>query len=319
MILTRTPYRISFFGGGTDYPEWFRKEEGAVLSASINRYCYVSGRIYPPFFQDRHRVVWSLIETVNSIDEILHPAVKAGLRFLGFDDKSGIEIHHQGDLPARAGMGSSAAFAVGLLKCLLALQEKEIDAYTLAARAIELEQSVMKDVVGCQDQIAVSFGGINLIRFKTSGEWSVERLALKRERVRQLERNLLLVYLGTSRLSSELSSKTIASFEAKRDDLRAMLSLVAEGRKLLEGESELNHFGELLHETWMRKRSLAPGITSDEVDAVYEAARANGAIGGKLLGAGNTGFMLFYVPDEHQESLKLKRPPSMSATLCGSR
>ena len=161
MIISKTPYRISFFGGGTDYPEWYRKEGGAVLSTTIDKYCYLSCRYLPPFFNIKHRVVWSHIETVSSISEILHPAVREGLRFLGFDDSVGLEIHHQGDLPARSGIGSSSSFTVGLIKALTALRGQMISKYDLARSAIELKQNVLKENVGSQDQVAAAYGGFD--------------------------------------------------------------------------------------------------------------------------------------------------------------
>src|ERR1044071_562180 len=169
MIISRTPYRVSFFGGGTDYPAWYLKEGGAVLSTTIDKYCYISARVLPPFFSERHRIVWSHIETVGSISEILHPAVREGLRFLGFANSTGIEIHHQGDLPARSGIGSSSTFAVGLIRALMALKGEKPDKHALALKALELEQKVLKESVGSQDQIAAAFGGLNIIHFTTNG------------------------------------------------------------------------------------------------------------------------------------------------------
>src|SRR3954463_10727718 len=165
MIISRTPYRISFFGGGTDYPAWYLKEGGAVLSTTIDKYCYITARYLPPFFSERHRIVWSHIETVSSVSEILHPAVREGLRFLGFTNASGVEIHHQGDLPARSGIGSSSTFAVGLINALTALQERKMNKHDLALKALELEQQVLKENVGSQDQVAAAYGGLNIIHF----------------------------------------------------------------------------------------------------------------------------------------------------------
>ncbi|MBZ0257226.1 kinase, partial [bacterium] len=174
MIITKTPFRMSFFGGGTDYPSWYRKEGGAVLSTTIDKYCYLSCRVLPPFFNLKHRVVWSHIETVNSINEILHPAIKAGLEYMNFDDSVGLEIHYQGDLPARAGMGSSSSFAVGLIKALKAMRGELIGKHELALKAIHLEQHVLKDNVGSQDQVATAYGGLNVIYFNPNEEISVE-------------------------------------------------------------------------------------------------------------------------------------------------
>src|SRR3989338_3059270 len=177
MIISKTPYRISFFGGGTDYPQWYLQEGGAVLSTTINRYCYISCRFFPPFFAVKHRIVWSHIETVSSISEILHPAVRAGLRFLGFDDSVGLEIHHQGDLPARSGVGSSSSFAVGLIHALMTLKGEKAGKHELAVKAMELEQKVLEETVGSQDQVAAAYGGMNVIKFFQDGSIKVEPLA----------------------------------------------------------------------------------------------------------------------------------------------
>ena len=196
MIVSRTPYRMSFFGGGTDYPQWYLKEGGAVLSTTIDKYCYISCRYLPPFFNIKHRVVWSHIETVNTISEILHPAVREGLRYLEFDDSVGLEIHHQGDLPARSGIGSSSSFSVGLIHALTALQGQTIEKHEIALRAIELEQDRLKEHVGSQDQMAAAHGGLNVIRFDRSGDIQVEPVAAPSSRVQELQSRLVLLYAG---------------------------------------------------------------------------------------------------------------------------
>lgn len=304
MIISRTPFRISFFGGGTDYPDWYLKEGGAVLSTSIDKYCYLTCRYYPPFFSNKHRVIWSHIEVISTISEILHPAVREGLRFLDFDDSLGIEIHHQGDLPARTGMGSSSAFAVGLIKALMALRGQMIGKHELALKAIELEQVALKDVVGSQDQIATAYGGLNVIHFGRSGDIQVEPVTIPRSRIVELESKLMLFYTGTSRFSSEIASKVIANLDKKQDVLRQMRQMVDEAASILNSQDSFDGFGKLLHEAWMLKRDLSPGVTSSQVDSIYEAAINSGALGGKLLGAGGAGFMVFYVPIEKQKSVK---------------
>jgi D-glycero-alpha-D-manno-heptose-7-phosphate kinase len=304
LIISKTPYRISFFGGGTDYPAWYREEGGAVLSTAIDKYCYISCRVLPPFFNIRHRIVWSHIETVSSVAEILHPAVREGMRFLGFDDRVGLEIHHQGDLPARAGMGSSSSFAVGLIKALVALRGETIDKRELALKAIELEQDVLKDSVGSQDQVVAAYGGLNVIRFSQDGDIRVEPVAVPDSRKVELESRLMLFYLGTSRLSSEIASKVIESFAKKQAVLRRMHRMVDEALSILVHQSSLDDFGRLLHETWMLKRDLSSVVSNPLVDQVYEAAIKHGALGGKLLGAGGTGFMAFYVPPDAQPSVR---------------
>jgi D-glycero-alpha-D-manno-heptose-7-phosphate kinase len=287
---------VSFFGGGTDYPAWYLREGGAVLSTTIDKYCYISCRYLPPFFNIKHRVVWSHIETVSSIAEILHPAVREGLRFLGFDDSRGLEIHHQGDLPARTGMGSSSAFTVGLIKALSVLSGQHLSKHALALKAIELEQHVLKENVGSQDQVAAAHGGLNIVRFNRDGGIDVAPVPVLPERVAELESRLLLVYLGTTRLASAVAADVIANVRANAARLAAMHGMVAEAASILTGGGSLDDFGRLLHEGWRLKRELSPGVATAAVDQVYEAALTHGALGGKLLGAGGSGFLLFYVP-----------------------
>lgn len=304
MITTRTPYRISFFGGGTDYPAWYLKEGGAVLSTTIDKYCYISARYLPPFFAERHRIVWSHIETVTSISEILHPAVREGLHYLGFDDSRGVEIHHQGDLPARTGIGSSSSFSVGLIRALTALRGQMIGKHELALKSIELEQNVLKENVGSQDQVAAAYGGLNLIRFLQNGSIQVEPVTTVPERIQQLQNHLMLLHTGSSRMGGEIAASVIAKMRDKSNELRQMRRMVDQALDILTGAGSLTAFGELLHQTWQIKRGLADGVTNSDVDGIYKIARDNGAIGGKLLGAGARGFMLFFVPPDKQAVVK---------------
>lgn len=303
MIITRTPYRVSFFGGGTDYPAWYLKEGGAVLSTSIDKYCYISARYLPPFFDIRHRIVWSHIETVSSTNEILHPAVREGLKMLGFDDTDGLEIHHQGDLPARTGIGSSSTFSVGLIRALAALRGRTIGKHELALKALELEQEILKENVGSQDQVAAAYGGLNFIQFHQNGEIQVDPVTISPARAQELEKHMLLLFTGSTRLGGEVAAGVIAKLREKSSELRHMRALVDRAVQTLAGAGSLIPFGELLHETWMLKRGLAKGVTSSEVDAIYQFARDHGAVGGKLLGAGSKGFMLLFVPPEKHLSL----------------
>ena len=304
MIISRTPFRVSFFGGGTDYPEWYLNEEGAVLSTAIDQYCYLTCRVLPPFFGIKHRVVWSHIEAVTSIAEILHPVVREGLRYLGFDDSIGLEIHHQGDLPARGGTGSSSSFSVGLINALMALKGKNIKPRDLAFKAIGLERDVLGECVGSQDQVAAAYGGLNVIRFSKDKGFTVEPLELPQNRLRELESHLILLYTGESRLASEIASKVTANLQYRVPALRRMHQMVDEGTAILRGDGNLQAFGELLHEGWMLKRSLADGVTTSKIDRVYDSARAGGAIGGKIMGAGGAGFMLLFVPPERQSDVR---------------
>lgn len=303
MAISRTPYRISFFGGGTDYPDWYRTHGGAVLSMAINKYCYISGRHLPPFFGVRHRIVWSHIETVGSISEILHPAVRAGLEVIGFDDDEGVELHHQGDLPARSGIGSSSAFAVGLINVLNAMQGKNVGKEELALAAIDLEQNKLKETVGCQDQIASAHGGLNIIRFNTDGSYAVEPVELSAERQAAFEQHLMVFYTGTSRLSSALAKQLVDNFALKAKTLQRMQGMVPEAVELLRS-GDINAFGRMLHETWTLKRALTASVSTTTIDRIYDDALRAGALGGKLLGAGGAGFMVFIVPPENQRRVR---------------
>jgi D-glycero-alpha-D-manno-heptose-7-phosphate kinase len=303
LVISRTPFRISFFGGGTDYPAWYRKEGGAVLSASIDKYCYITCRFLPPFFPSSYRVVWKHIETVSSISEILHPAVRGALRMLGFDKERGVEILYQGDLPSQTGMGSSSAFAVGLINVLSALKGDHFGADELYAKAIELEQNWLKENVGSQDQVATAVGGLNIIRFSKSGAIAVEPLGLDPERCAALTRRLVLFYTGQSRLGGELASSLIAGMDRHAEQLHRMHHMVFEAAAILRSDRNLDEFGRLLNEAWQLKRALAEGITNPEIDSIYRRAIAAGAVGGKLLGAGSSGFMLFYVPEERRSAV----------------
>jgi len=295
---------MSFFGGGTDYPAWYLKEGGSVISATINKYCYITCRRLPPFFGIKHRIVWSHIELANSHSEILHPAVREGLRYLEFDPNEGLELHHQGDLPARSGIGSSSSFSVGMIHALMGYRGKMISKKELALKAIHLEQNVLKECVGCQDQLAVAYGGINRFNFFQNGDIQRHPVVIVEDKRNALEGNLLLFYLGTNRLGSELASRMVANMSTKSAVLHRMQEMVEEANRILQNGKSLDCFGELLHEAWTLKQSLAQGITTPEVQATYETARAHGAIGGKLMGAGGTGFMYFYVPLEKQDAVR---------------
>jgi D-glycero-alpha-D-manno-heptose-7-phosphate kinase len=303
MIISRTPFRISFFGGGTDYPDWTDHEDGAVLSTAIDKYCYISCRYYPPFFNVKHRIVWSKVELPLYREEIVHPAVREGMKYLGFDDSVGLEIHHQGDLPARAGMGSSSSFAVGLIKALQALRGQIVGKQRLAEMAIELEQKVLNEKVGAQDQVAAAYGGFNVIRFRKQGRFLVEPVTIPKSRLNELESHLLLFYTGTDRLASEVASHVVANLQAKAASLRTMRAMVDEGVDILSGSRSLDDFGRLLHESWLLKRSISSAVSNTTIDGVYDLAIKHGALGGKLLGAGAAGFMVFYVPLEKKAAV----------------
>ena len=303
MVISRTPFRLSFFGGGTDYPGWFRKEPGCVLSTTINKYCYISARYLPPWFGIKHRIVWSHIETVNSQSDILHPAIREVLPYLGFDDSKGLEIHHQGDLPARSGIGSSSAFSSGLIHALTALKGESISKPNLAARTIEFEQQVLKESVGCQDQAASTYGGLNRYNFLPTGEVECQPVLVPQSSIEALEERIMMFYLGTNRAGEQYARKTVANIDARTEILRAMRDMVPEAISILHKPERLDEFGKLLHEAWQLKKSLAEGISNPMIDRVYEAARKAGALGGKLMGAGGTGFIYFYVPPEARQAV----------------
>ncbi len=302
MIITRTPFRISFFGGGTDYPQWFKNYGGAIISTSINKYCYLNCRRLPPFFGYRNRIVWSQIETVNDINEIMHPAVREALKIMHVD---GIEIHHNGDLPSRAGLGSSSSFAVGLIHALNQLTGGKSTKKNLALSAIHLEQQILSENVGIQDQIAAAFGGLNKIEIKVDGSFKVSPIKITIKRKQLLESSLLMFYTGISRNASDIAAEQIKQIPNKVDELRRIQSLTYEAIDILESNKSLDEFGYLLHEAWTIKRSLSNLISPKFIDEIYGSALKAGALGGKLLGAGGGGFMLFYVsPDRQKDVLK---------------
>lgn len=293
MVISRTPYRISFFGGGSDYPEWSREHGGAVLSTAIDKYCYLTCRYLPPFFEHRFRVLYSIIETCQRADEIQHPAVRGALQELGIT--RGLEIHHDGDLPARSGMGSSSAFAVGVLHALHALASRMRSKEQLAMEAIRLEQEILKETVGSQDQIASAYGGFNVIRFQKNGTFSVQPVLLPEVRMTALKHHLMLFFTGVSRTSSDVAATFVGTLNQKEESIRRFMSMVDEGLDILL-RGEIEDFGHLLGEAWKIKRSLSASVSTEAVNEAYELALNAGALGGKLLGAGGGGFLLVFAP-----------------------
>ncbi len=304
MVISRTPFRISFFGGGTDYPAWYRQHGGSVLAATINKYCYLTCRYLPPFFEHRIRVVYSKIEDCRTVDEIAHPAVRAILHHLSFN--RGLEIHHDGDLPGRSGMGSSSAFTVGLLHALCALRGQIISKHLLARESIHIEQDILQETVGSQDQVCAAYGGFNQINFQTSGEVTVHPVTLAPARLRELNRHLMLFYTGIKRTAANVASSYVEGIEARLPQLKKMAELLAQSVQILNSDGDLSEWGALLHESWEAKRSLSDKVSNSQVDACYNSARAVGAIGGKLLGAGGGGFLLLFVPPERQSEVRQK-------------
>ena len=297
MIISRTPFRVSFFGGGTDYPDWFHEHGGAVLATTIDKYCYISVRELPPFFNHRFRVVYSIVENVKEVAEIAHPAVRAVLQRLEVD--KGLEIHHDGDLPARSGLGSSSAFTVGLLRAIHALRGRHTSKEALASEAIHVEQCMLREPVGLQDQISAAFGGFNHITFRGDGTYDVEPMILPRERLAALQDHLMLVFTGISRLAPVVAQTVIDNLKQRTSELKAIQEMVDRAIEVLASPADdIVDFGRLLNESWMLKRRLSDRVSNADVDDLYETARRAGAIGGKLLGAGGGGFVLLFVRPE---------------------
>ncbi|NOZ52368.1 MAG: kinase [Gammaproteobacteria bacterium] len=303
MIISKTPFRISFFGGGTDYPSWYCNNGGAVLSTTIDKYCYISCRYLPPFFDHKYRIVYSHIENVKNIDDIQHPAVKAVLN--NMECYKGLEIHHDGDLPARSGLGSSSSFTVGLLHTLWALRGAYISKYALARQAIYVEQKIIGEHVGSQDQIAASVGGMNKIQFFHDGGFSVEPVILPKNRKDELQEHLMLFFTGLQRNAPEIAKSKIANFDNCSVALQTLRKMVIQALEILQDKNnEIEQFGELLDQSWQLKRSLSDKVSNDYIDQMYSVARKAGAIGGKLLGAGGGGFLLLFVKPSQQADVR---------------
>jgi len=302
MIITKTPYRISFFGGGTDLNQWFKENGGAVISTSIDKYCYISCRFLPKFFDHKFRFVYSQIEDVLNIEDIKHPAIKGLLNYLNWQD--GIELHHDGDLPARSGLGSSSSFTVGMLNALSALKGNHISKHELAKQAIYIEQKILKENVGCQDQIAAAYGGFNKIEFFGENSFKVSPIIIPEVRLNKLQDNLLLFFTGISRFATEIEKSKIVNFDSKKNELTKMHEMVDVSIDILVNqEKNIDDFGYLLNEGWRYKKSLSSLVSNNEVDEIYNSALKSGALGGKLLGAGGGGFILFYAPKENHQNI----------------
>jgi len=299
MIISKTPYRISFFGGGTDYPAWYKKNGGSVISTTIDKYIYISCRILPPFFKHKYRIVWSHIETVNKLNEIKHKPVKKMIEL--YKIKKGLEIHYDGDLPARSGMGSSSVFVVGLMNLFNAFQGKKIKKKKLAQDSINFEQKILREIVGSQDQISATYGGFNKIIFKKGGGFNVKAISLKRKTMERLNKNLLLVYTGYKRTAHHIAKSYVNKLQTSKKNHILKISKYAEKAEKALKRGNLNEFGKLLNEAWIEKKNLSTSITNPSINKIYNTAIINGALGGKLLGAGGGGFFIFYVPYKKQK------------------
>jgi len=303
MIISRTPYRISFFGGGTDYPIWYRENGGRVISVTINKYCYILARFLPGVFEYKNRIRYFKTEETKTIEEIVHPSVRETCLHLKLE--RGIEIVHSGDLPAQSGLGTSSAFTVGLLNALWGLQGYMPTKRELAETAIHIEQNRIKESVGSQDQTAAAFGGLNNILFTKAGRIEVDTVILNPSRLAELQENLLLCFTGFPRTASKIEEEKLKTIKSKESELTAMVQLCEEGLKILTSKTcDLNTLGNLLNEQWLLKKSMSPVISNSEIDELYRTALEHGALGGKLLGAGSGGFFLIYAPAQCHKKIK---------------
>lgn len=302
MVITRTPFRVSFFGGGTDFPIFFDECGGAVLNTSIDKYCYITARYLPPFFDHKYRVRYTKREETNSIDDISHPSVRACLQHV--DLPYGVEILHTSDIPAMSGIGSSSSFTVGLLNALYTLKGTDITKSELCMEALHIEQTILKENVGSQDQTVAAHGGLNHIQFNKDQAPLVSPVAIPRHRRKELESHLMLFFTGFSRISSVIAKEQIKETPNKHLELLEMKTMVASAMELLMSEHPIEGFGDLLHESWMIKKTLTSHVSAPAIDEFYERARCAGAIGGKLCGAGAGGFLLIFAKPDDQPNVK---------------
>jgi len=306
MIISRTPFRVSFFGGGTDYPAWFNENKGASLGTTIDKYCYITCRYLPPFFDHKSRIIYSKVEHVQNVNEIHHPAVREVIKFLNITD--GLEVHHDGDLPARTGLGSSSSFTVGLLNALYALKGKMVSKQRLAEEAIHIEKEMCKENVGCQDQVLAAYGGFNYVEFGGPAHLKTTKVTISKKKLKFLQDRLMLFFTGFSRTASEIAKHQIENIPKKKKDLTEMYEMTATALDILGGEN-ISEFGKLLDESWKIKRQLSEKISTPYVDEIYENAKKAGALGGKLLGAGGGGFVLLFAEPEKQKQIRAALDP----------
>tara|TARA_Y200000002_G_scaffold71953_1_gene56331 strand:+ start:18979 stop:19977 length:999 start_codon:yes stop_codon:yes gene_type:complete len=300
MIVARAPYRVSFFGGGTDYPEWYSDHGGCFLSLAINHYCYITLRVKPPFQEKRYRVSWRIAEDVSDIKFIKHPIVRHSLENMKVN--SGLDITYTGDLPGGSGLGSSSAFTVALNHSLHAANGYKPNQYELANEAYEIERIKLEEIIGIQDQIATAFGGFNHVVINRNGTYVIEKILLTKLQLKKFLGRIILVYTGISRLASSVAEKKVKNIKQKTSIVSEMQDLVGDARSLLTNE-RYDEFGKLLHKNWLLKKSISSVISTDVIDDIYDLALKNGAIGGKLLGAGAGGFMLFFCKEGEKENL----------------
>jgi len=308
MIISKTPFRISLFGGGTDYPEWYHENGGSVLATTIDKYCYISCRHLPPFFEHKHRIVYSKIEEVKTVEEIQHPVVRAALTNLSIN--AGLEIHHDADLPARSGLGSSSSFTVGLVNVINALQGLQVSKKDLAKQSIYIEQAELKETIANQDQVLAAFGGFNRIDFHPDDSFNISPANINKEMMEKLQSHMLLFFTGLSRFSSDVARDKVSNFTNHFQELNQIKKMVDEGISILQSPSTpIIDLGKLMHESWKLKRSLSDKVSTPQIDEIYEAGIRTGAVGGKILGAGGGGFILFFAEPKNHKKIRerLKR------------
>ena len=301
MIICKTPFRVSLFGGGTDFPEYYMKNGGSVIGGSINKFSYVSVRYLPNVFDYKHRIVWSKNETVNKIDEIIHPTVKAVLKNLNV--KKGLEIHYQGDLQKNSGLGTSSSFCVGLINAITNLYNKKISKKNLAKKSILIEQKILKENCGSQDQIWASYGGFNFIHFLKNGNFKVQQIPITKKNFFKLNNNFFLIYTGLHRYSSDVEKSKIKTLNQNLVTLDKIKSLTHAFKKTLDQNNSIDIVGEMLNEYWVYKKSLSKKVTNNYIDEIYNTAIKSGAAGGKIIGSGGGGFLLVYCKKKFQKQL----------------
>lgn len=305
MIITRTPLRLSFFGGGTDLPAWFMENGGAVLATAIDKYIYIQMRYLPPIFEHNYRVAWANMEMVKAVDEIQHPVVREAIKHYWPDHAQGLDIVYNADLPARSGLGSSSAFTVAFLQAMAAMRGQMMSTKELADEAIFVEQKLLKEAVGCQDQITTAIGGFNRLDFLPGGGWRSTPMIMAQERKADLESHMMMFFTGFMRSASKIEEQKINNLDKKKQQLHRMHAMVSEAEQILAHSNDMAFdFGSLLDEAWQLKRELATSVSSGAIDDVYNAAMKAGAHGGKLLGAGGGGFMVFLVPQENRQAVR---------------
>ena len=304
MIITRTPYRLSFFGGGTDYNSWFEENGGVVLAVGLAHYSYLTVRYLPPFFSHKSRLVYSKIETINEIRNIQHPSVRGCLEYLNISE--GVEIHHDGDLPARSGLGSSSSFTVGLLNSLYALKQQMRSPRRLAKEAIDVEQNWLKESVGIQDQIMAAHGGFRIIEMGPDANWSVKNMLLPKEYLKSLEDHVLVGFSGISRMAEKHAKNKVENIKQGKTnkEMQTIYTLTQEALQAFQNQASFDEIGGLLDQSWQCKKRLAEGVSADWMDDLYQTAIRNGAYGGKLMGAGGGGFFFFLAPPKKHQQIR---------------